>query len=140
MQVNSIEKKLELGDSLLGLMKHFEETAKEGRSTVLYLSQLIRDFSLNEIESLIFFMTGVVRKYGGIHFVLLTEDSHEQGVVVTIKDAFDSVFEFVSGVVDVEIENTLTVRKIRNMIPKVRVLRLSVKNAGLVTETTSRIS
>ena len=140
MQVNSIEKKLELDDSLLGLMKHFEETAKEGRSTVLYLSQLIRDFSLNEIESLIFFMTGVVRKYGGIHFVLLTEDSHEQGVVVTIKDAFDSVFEFVSGVVDVEIENTLTVRKIRNMIPKVRVLRLSVKNAGLVTETTSRIS
>ena len=140
MQVNSIEKKLELGDSLSGLMKNFEETAKDGRSTALYLAQLIRDFSLNEIESLIFFMTGVARKHGGIHFVLMTEDSHESSVVVTIKDAFDSVFEFVSGVVESEIENTLTIRKIRNMIPRVRVLRLSVKSTGLVTETTSRIS
>ncbi|MGQ0795982.1 MAG: RAD55 family ATPase [Nitrosopumilaceae archaeon] len=140
MEINSGEKKLDLGDSLAELMKNFEETAKNGRSTVLYLSQLIRDFSLNEIEGLIYFMTGVARKYGGIHFVLMTEDSHDSAVVVTIKDAFDSVFEFVSGAVDAEIENTITVRKIRNMIPKARVLRLSVKSAGLVTETTSRIS
>jgi KaiC/GvpD/RAD55 family RecA-like ATPase len=140
MQVNPIEKRLELGDSLTALMKDFEETAKSGRRTALYLSQLVRDFTLNEIEGLIFFMTGIARKYGGIHFVLMTEDSHDSSVVVAIKDAFDSVFEFESGIIDIEIENTLTVRKIRNMIPRARVLRLSVKSSGLVTETTSRIS
>jgi len=70
----------------------------------------------------------------------MSEDSHEKSVVVTIKDAVDSVFEFASEVIEDEIENILTVRKIRNMIPKARVLRLSMKNSGLVTETTSRIS
>ena len=135
----SQEKKIDLG-SLLELGKNFEEKVKEGYNTALHLSHLIRNFSLDEIQNLLFFMTEVARKYGGIHFLLMTEDSHEKGLVVTIKDTVDSVFEFTSQVRDSEIENILTIRKIRNMIPKARVLILSVKSAGLVTETTSRIS
>ena len=135
----SQEKKIDL-DSLSKLMQNFEESAKEGYNTALHLSHLIRNFSLEEIENLLFFMIEVTRKYGGIHFLLMTEDSHEKSLVVTIKDAVDSVFEFTSQVIEEEIENILTIRKIRNMIPKARVLRLSMKNSGLVTETTSRIS
>ena len=135
----SQEKKIDL-DSLSKLEKNFEESAKEGYNTALHLSHLIRNFSLEEIENLLFFMIEVTRKYGGIHFLLMTEDSHEKSLVVTIKDAVDSVFEFTSQVIEEEIENILTIRKIRNMIPKARVLRLSMKNSGLVTETTSRIS
>ena len=135
----SQEKKINL-DSLSKLMQNFEESAKEGYNTALHLSHLIRNFSLEEIQNLLFFMIEVTRKYGGIHFVLMTEDSHEKSLVVTIKDAVDSVFEFTSQVIEEEIENILTIRKIRNMIPKARVLRLSMKNSGLVTETTSRIS
>lgn len=135
----SQEKKIDL-DSLSKLMKNFEESAKDGYNTTLHLSHLIRNFSLEEIQNLLFFMTEVARKYGGIHFLLMTEDSHEKSLVVTIKDAVDSVFEFASQVIEEEIENILTIRKVRNMIPKARVLRLSVKNSGLVTETTSRIS
>ena len=133
------EKKIDL-DSLSKLMKSFEESAKEGYNTALHLSHLIRNFSVEEIQNLLFFMTEVTRKYGGIHFLLMSEDSHEKSLVVTIKDAVDSVFEFKSEVIEDEIENILTIRKIRNMIPKARVLRLSTKNSGLVTETTSRIS
>ena len=133
------EKKIDL-DSLSELGKNFEESAKEGYNTTLHLSHLIRNFSLDEIQNLLFFMTEVTRKYGGIHFLLMTEDSHEKSSVVTIKDAVDSVFEFASEIRDAEIENILTIRKIRNMIPEARVLRLSIKSAGLVTETTSRIS
>jgi KaiC/GvpD/RAD55 family RecA-like ATPase len=139
MQDLSQEKKIDL-DSLSKLMKSFEESAKEGHNTALHLSHLIRNFSLIEIQNLLFFMTEVTRKYGGIHFLLMTEDSHEKSLVVTIKDAVDAVFEFASQVIEEEIENILTIRKVRNMIPKARVLRLSVKNSGLVTETTSRIS
>lgn len=133
------EKKIDL-DSLSKLMQIFEDSAKEGRHTTIHLSHLIRNFSLEEIQNLLFFMAEVTRKYGGIHFLLMSEDSHEMSLVVTIKDAVDSVFEFTSAVVEDEIENILTIRKIRNMIPKARVLRLSMKNSGLVTETTSRIS
>ena len=70
----------------------------------------------------------------------MSEDSHEKSLVVTIKDTVDSIFEFTSQVRDEEMENILTIRKIRNMIPKARVIMLSVKSTGLVTETTSRIS
>ena len=133
------EKKLDLG-SLLELGKNFEDKVKQGFNTALHLSHLIRNFPLDEIQNLLFFMADVSRKYGGIHFLLMTEDSHEKNLVVTIKDTVDSVFEFTSQVRDSEIENILTIRKIRNMIPKARVLILSVKNTGLVTETTSRIS
>ena len=139
MQDLSQEKKINL-DSLSKLEKSFEESAKEGYNTALHLSHLIRNFSLDEIQNLLFYMTEVTRKYGGIHFLLMTEDSHEKSLVVTIKDAVDSVFEFTSQVIEEEIENSLTIRKVRNMIPKARVLRLSMKNSGLVTETTSRIS
>lgn len=133
------EKKLDLG-SLLELGKNFEDKVKQGFNTALHLSHLIRNFSLGEIQNLLFFMAEVSRRYGGIHFLLMTEDSHEKSLVVTIKDTVDSVFEFASQVRDSEIENILTIRKIRNMIPKARVIILAVKNTGLVTETTSRIS
>ncbi|HSB84434.1 MAG TPA: hypothetical protein VLD64_08120, partial [Nitrosarchaeum sp.] len=113
---------------------------KQGFNTTIHLSHLIRNFSLEEVQNLLFFMAEVARKYGGIHFILMTEDSHEKDLVVTIKDTVDSVFEFTSQVRDAEIENILTIRKIRNMIPKARVLVLAVKSNGLVTETTSRIS
>ena len=133
------EKKLDLV-SLLELGKNFEDKVKQGFNTALHLSHLIRNFSIEEIQNLLFFMAEVTRKYGGIHFILISEDSHEKSLVVTIKDTVDSVFEFTSQVRDEEMENILTIRKIRNMIPKARVIMLSVKNTGLVTETTSRIS
>ena len=135
----SQEKKIDLG-SLSELGKNFEEKVKQGFNTALHLSHLIRNFSLEEIQNLLFIMAEVTRKYGGIHFILMSEDSHEKSLVVTIKDTVDSVFEFTSQVRDEEMENILTIRKIRNMIPKARVIMLSVKSAGLVTETTSRIS
>ena len=135
-----MEKRIELVDSLSLLMNNFHDTVKEGRNTAMHLSHLIRNFSLEEIQNLIFFMAGVARKYGGIHFLLMTEDAHEENVIVTIKDAADTVFEITAEVRSSELENTITIQKIRNMIPRVRVLRLSVKSAGLVTETTSRIS
>ena len=135
----SQEKKLDLG-SLVELEKNFEEKVKGGFNTALHLSHLIRNFSLEEIQNLLFFMTEMSRKYGGIHFLLMTEDSHEKALVVTIKDTVVSVFEFTSQVRDEEMENILTIRKIRNIMPKARVIMLSLKSSGLVTETTSRIS
>jgi len=133
------EKKIELEDSLSLLMTNFLETAKEGRNTALHLSHLVRNFSLEEIQNLIFFMTGVARKYGGIHFLLMTAGSHEQNVSVSIKDAVDAVFEFTTEVRGAELEVTVNIQKIRSIIPKARTVRLAVKNTGMVTETIRRI-
>ena len=134
-----MEKRIELVDSLSTLMNNFHDTVKEGHNTAMHLSHLIRNFSLDEIQNLIFFMAGVARKYGGIHFLLMTEDAHEENVIVTIKDAADTVFEITAEVRSSELENTITIQKIRNMIPKNRIIRLSIKDTGMVTETIRRI-
>lgn len=133
------EKRIELADSLSPLMSSFLNTVKEGANTALHISHLIRSFSLEDIQNLLFFMIGVARKYGGVHFVLMTEGAHEQNTIVTIKDALDSVFEFAAEYRGSELEIILSVQKIRSMMPKSRVLRLAVKNTGLVTETIRRM-
>lgn len=134
-----MEKRIELVDSPLKLMSHFHDTVKEGRNTALHLSHLIRSFPLEEIQNMLFFMTGVARKYGGIHFILMTEGSHDNSIAVAIKDAVDSVFEISSEIRGTETENAVTIQKIRNLVPKTRAIRLTVKNTGLVTDTIRRM-
>jgi len=105
----------------------------------LNLPLLVRIFPLTEIQNLLFYVTGVVRRYGGIHFVLLTEGAHDQNTMVTIKDTVDSVFEVSTALRGAEIENIVTISKIRGMMPKVRVIRLAQRESGLATETIRRI-
>ena len=133
-----MEQKIELSDSLSPLMKHFQESVKNGCSTTIHLSHLIQTFSLEEIQNLLFFMTGVAREFGGIHFILMTEDAHDQNSVIAIKDAVDTVFAMSSSIRGNELENNVTLKKIRNMFPKTWILRFNIKKNGLVTETIRR--
>lgn len=134
-----MEQKIEIGDSLSNLMNHFHDSVKDGRSTAIHLPQLIRNFSLDEIQNLLFFMTGVVRKYGGVHFLLLTEGAHDENIVITIKDAVDSVFDITTQTRGNTIEIIVTIQKIRNMLPKVSVIRLALNENGMATETIRRV-
>lgn len=134
-----MEQRLYLDDSLAKLMNHFHDAVKEGCNTVIHLPVLVRNYSLDEIQNLLFYMIGIVRGYGGIHFLLLTEGAHEQSVMLTIKDNVDSVFEISGSVRGTEIENTLTVSKIRGMVPKARIIRLAQREVGLATETIRRV-
>jgi len=134
-----MEKRIELVDSLSKLKSHFHDTVKEGRNTVLHMSHLIRSFPLEEIQNMLFFMEGVARKYGGIHFILMTEGSHDNSIALAVKDAVDSIFEITSEIRGTETQNTVTVQKIRNLVPKTRTIRLTVKNTGLVTDTIRRM-
>lgn len=130
---------IELSNSLSALMKHFHEKVKDGCNTVIHLSHLIRNFSLEEIQNLLLFMTGVAREFGGIHLILITEDAHDQSDVITIKDTVDTVFEIKSELRGTELEHNITIKKMRSMIPKTRLLRFSVKKEGFITETIRRV-
>jgi len=120
-------------------MKHFQEKIKDGRSTVIHLSSLIRNFSMDEISNLLFFVAGAAREYGGIHFVIVTQDAHKPTDVVTVKDIVDSVFEFSSDNRGSEVTMSLNIQKIKDVFPKTRLLRFTVQDKGLVTETIRRI-
>ncbi len=134
-----MEQRIELDISFTALMNHYYDMIKEGRNTALNLPLLVRSFPLNEIQNLLFYVTGVVRRYGGIHFILLTEGAHDQNTMVTIKDTVDSVFEVSTALRGAEIENIITISKIRGMMPKVRVVRLAQRESGLATETIRRV-
>lgn len=134
-----MEQRIDVGESLSNLMNHFHDSAKEGRNTAIHLPQLIRSFPLEEVQNLLFFMAGVARKYGGAHFLLMTEGAHEEEYMITIKDVVDTVFEFSAEVRGAEIENTITIQKVRGVLPKMRLIRLTARENGLITETIRRV-
>lgn len=134
-----MEQRINLEGSLSALMNHFHESVKEGRSTAIHLPQLVRNFPLDDIQNLLFFMAGVARKFGGIHFLLLTEGAHDQNTTVTIKEAVDSVFEVTTEPRGSELENIIMIQKIRGVMPKTRIIRLATRTTGLATETIRRV-
>jgi KaiC/GvpD/RAD55 family RecA-like ATPase len=134
-----MEQRIELDATFTTLMNHYYDMIKEGRNTVLHLPLLVRSFPLNDVQNLLFYITGVIRRYGGIHFLLLTEGAHDQNTMVTIKDTVDSVFDVTAIARGAEVENIITISKIRGMIPKARIVRLAQRESGLATETIRRV-
>jgi len=134
-----MEQRIELDDSFTKLMNNYYDMVKDGRNTVLHLPLLVRNYPLSEVQNLLFYLTGIVRRHGGIHFLMLTEGAHDEKVMVTIKDTIDSVFEVSTVTRGSEIENIISISKIRSMMPKARVVRLAQRENGLATETIRRI-
>jgi len=126
-------------DDISILMKHFQEKAEDGFNTRINLSSLMTNFSLKEIRNFLFFMQNVVRVTGGIHFVLINEDEHKPSDISTLKNMADTVFNFSSEIREQDLGVTLTIQKIKDIFPKKWVLRFTVKEKGLATETIRRI-
>lgn len=136
---NPMEQRVDLGDTLANLTNHLYDSISEGRNTAIHLPDLMRIYSLDEIQGIILYITSLARKFGGIHFMSLTEGAHEQHEIMGVKDMVDSVFEFTTNIREDGMENTLTIQKARDLIPKKRIIRLSQRETGLATETIRRI-
>jgi KaiC/GvpD/RAD55 family RecA-like ATPase len=134
-----MEQKVDLHDSLAPLMDQFLSLVKEGRSTAMHLNSLVRSYSLDELQSLLLYMTATARKFGGVHFIILTEGTADQNVLTTIKDIADAVYELSTESRGTEIETVVTIQKVRKIIPRTRLIRLAVRKDGLATETIRRI-
>lgn len=134
-----MEQRIDLDESFTKLMNHFYDTVKDGRNTVIHLPLLIHNYSMHDIQNLLFYMKGIARRHGGIHFLLLTEGAHDKNIVVSIKDSVDAVFDIATTPRGTEVENVVTISKIRGIIPKVRIIRLSSRDGKLATETIRRV-
>ena len=134
----STEQQISFNDISI-LMKHFQEKAEEGFNTCINFSSLMRNFSLNEISNFLFFMQNVARSTGGIHFIFINEDEHKPSDVATLKNMADTVFNFSSEIRGLDLSITLTIKKIKDIFPKTRILRFLVKENGLITETIRRV-
>ena len=136
---NPLEEKIELGGTLSPLMDHFYDSVKNGRNTAIHMSYLIRNSILEDVQNMLMFMREAVRKHGGVHFLLLTNDVNSADSVAVVKDFVDSVFDISISIREQDVENIVTVQKIRNVIPKSRQIRLTIRNTGIATETIRRV-
>jgi len=134
-----MEQRIEVSGSLAPFLDHFLDAAKDGRSTAVHLTSLARTFGMDEIQSTLLYMTAVARKHGGVHFVLMTEGIAEQGITTAAKDLVDAVCEMTTEARGNDVETTVTVHKMRKVIPRSRVMRLTTRKDGLATETIRRI-
>jgi KaiC/GvpD/RAD55 family RecA-like ATPase len=134
-----MEKRIDLDETFTKLMNHFYDAVKEGRNTVITLPLLIRNYPLQEVQNLLFYMTGIARRHGGVHFILLTEGANDPNTIIALKDVVDTVFDITTATRGTEVENVVSVSKIRGIMPKSRTIRLGHREGLLATETIRRV-
>jgi len=134
-----MEKRIPLRSSLIPFQDDFLTNLKEGRWCVLNLSYITQNFSLDNIVELLLYMLTAIRKYGGIHFMFLTEGLVEAKTANTIKDLVDGVFEFDTADRAIEYGTTLNIRKMRKTVLSTRTMKITLMPSGMVAETASRI-
>jgi KaiC/GvpD/RAD55 family RecA-like ATPase len=133
------EERIDLEGSLSPLMDHFQEGIKNGRNTAIHLSYLLRNHPLEDVQNLLMFMRELVRKYGGIHFLLLSNETNSPDSISVMKDIVDSVLDISMTIRGTDVESLITIQKIRGVIPKSRQIRLSVRDTGISIETIRRV-
>lgn len=131
---NPMEEEIPLKPSLVPLRDSLLAMLSERRWCVLNISYLMQNYSQSEIVELLLYMLAAMRRYGGAHFLLLTEGLLEEGVVNAVKSTVDGVFEFEDTGRAIEQGTTLNVRKMRKTVLSSRTIKITLMPSGIVAE------
>jgi KaiC/GvpD/RAD55 family RecA-like ATPase len=127
----------------MGLMKHLERLAQEKvtqiRCIIDSLSSLFRTEEPEDVIDLFEIIQIAARRYGGIYFFLLDRGVHQERLVNTLLYLADGIFEFSTRERGSELEHTMRIQKLRNMIFSTKLIPYIISEEGLVVETTERI-
>ena len=134
-----METRIPLKSSLIPFQDDFLSSLKEGRWCALNFSYLTQNFPLDTMVEALLYMLSAIRKYGGVHFLFLTDGLLETKSANTIKDLVDGVFEFENTERAIEYGTTLHIRKMRKAILSTRMVKITLMPSGMVAETASRI-
>lgn len=134
-----MEARIPMKSSLVPFQDDLLKMLKEGRWCTLNISYLMQNSSQNDMVELLLYMLASIRKYGGVHFLLLTEGLIEAKVMNTIKDLVDGVFEFENTDRAIEYGITLHIRKMRRTALSTRMVKITLMPSGMVAEAASRI-
>ena len=134
------EQFLNLSSSGLGsLTRDFLSRLKEDRWSILNISYLMNQYTLQEVNDLMLFWVNAVHKYGGVHFILMLQGAHDERQVTFLKNLVDGVLSFKSVEGYAQSEGEVEIQKIRRDLPKSKTFRHVVQSDGLAVETTARI-
>jgi KaiC/GvpD/RAD55 family RecA-like ATPase len=128
-----------LARSLNSLKTDLLTKIMEGHWTVLELSQLLYNYKLNEILSLILYWRAAIRIYGGIHFAVLPLGVHPENMVNAIMHLSDGTIEFHLRTDTREFETYMAVRRMRGL-RRPLIIPFIVQENGITVDTAERIA
>jgi KaiC/GvpD/RAD55 family RecA-like ATPase len=127
----------------MALIKHLErfqsENVKQIRCVIDSLSSLFRTENPEDVIDLFEIIQIGARKYGGTYFFVLDRGVHEEHLVNTLLYLADGIFEVSTRERGSELEHTMRIQKLRNMIFSTKLIPYIIGEEGLVVETTERI-
>jgi KaiC/GvpD/RAD55 family RecA-like ATPase len=126
-------------NSLTALEHDFVERLKEGRSSAISLSYLMKSYPQQEIVDLIMFWVNAAHKMGGVHFILLPGAAHDEQLVNYIKSLVDGVLSFKFAQGFEQAEGEIEIEKVRRVIPRIKTIRHAIQDNGLAIETSARV-
>lgn len=127
----------------MALTKHLDkfnnEKVTQIRVVIDSLSALMRTENPEDVVDLFEIIQINARKYGGIYFFILDRGVHEERLVNTLLYLADGIFDFSTRERGSELEHTMRIQKLRNMIFSTKLIPYVISEEGLVVETTERI-
>jgi KaiC/GvpD/RAD55 family RecA-like ATPase len=113
----------------------------EGRWVLIdSLSHLILTQKYRSVIKIIELFLESAEKYGGIHFLLLTQKMHSIETEITIQHFVDGVIEFLAQESISGIDRRIRIKKMRRAIYEPRLIPFNITDHGITIENAVRIT
>lgn len=127
-------------DALEVLTTNIPTALAEGRWVILdSLSYLILTQKYYPVVKIVELLLENARKYGGIHFLLLTQRMHDTATETTMQHLADGVMEFTANETAGGIDRRIRIKKMRRAVYEPRLIPFNITERGITIETAVRI-
>jgi len=123
------------------LQEKIPRVVAEGRWVLIdSLSYLILTQKYRSVISVVELLLNSARKYGGVHFLLLTQKMHNTETEITIQHLVDGVMEFSAQEMAGGIDRRMRMKKMRRAVYEPRLIPFNITERGICIETAVRIA
>jgi flagellar protein FlaH len=130
-----------VSDVIQVLMEKIPKVVAEGRWVLIdSLSYLILTQKYRFVIDVVELLMNSAKKYGGVHFLLLTQKMHDSETETTIQHLVDGVMEFSAQETAGGIDRRLRMKKMRRAVYEPRLIPFNITERGITIETAVRIA
>lgn len=104
------------------------------------LSYLILTQKYYSVVQMVELLLDCAGKYGGIHFLLLTQKMHDTETETTMQHLVDGVLEFSAQETAGGIDRRIRIKKMRRAVYEPRLIPINITERGITIETAVRIA
>ncbi len=130
-----------VADAIQALTQNMPKAIAEGRWILLdSLSYLVLTQKYSSVVKMVELLLENARKYGGIHFLLLTQKMHDIETEITMQHLADGVMEFTANETAGGIDRRIRIKKMRRAVYEPRLIPFNITERGIIIETAIRIA